>query len=135
MMHDATAGVVVKTSRTLPLISHSANLEDSADILFMIQHRHCLHHSLQHVRLLQHGSRLNHKKSKSLLEVVVISLLQYSRERKTKTTPFTMKFAKNLQRVVEIADPEWAPYWPNYKMLKVRLLPFPLFVYWNVQVS
>jgi len=32
----------------------------------------------------------------------------------------TMKFCKNLQRVVDISDPEWAPYWPNYKMLKVR---------------
>ena len=32
-----------------------------------------------------------------------------------------MKFCKNLQRVVDISDPEWAPYWTNYKMLKVRL--------------
>jgi hypothetical protein len=31
-----------------------------------------------------------------------------------------MKFCKNLQQVVDISDPEWAPYWPNYKMLKVR---------------
>lgn len=31
-----------------------------------------------------------------------------------------MKFCKNLQRVVDISDPEWAPYWVNYKMLKVR---------------
>jgi len=30
-----------------------------------------------------------------------------------------MKFCKNLQQIVEIADPEWAPYWTNYKMLKV----------------
>lgn len=29
-----------------------------------------------------------------------------------------MKFCKNLQRVVEISDPEWAPYWINYKHLK-----------------
>jgi len=29
-----------------------------------------------------------------------------------------MKFCKNLQRVVDISDPEWAPFWPNYKMLK-----------------
>jgi len=29
-----------------------------------------------------------------------------------------MKFCKNLQRVVDISDPEWAPYWTNYKMLK-----------------
>ena len=32
----------------------------------------------------------------------------------------TMKFCKNLQRVVDISDPEWSPYWVNYKMLKVR---------------
>ena len=32
-----------------------------------------------------------------------------------------MKFCKNLQRVVDISDPEWAPYWTNYKMLKVCL--------------
>ena len=32
-----------------------------------------------------------------------------------------MKFCKNLQRVVDISDPEWAPYWTNYKMLKVSL--------------
>jgi hypothetical protein len=35
---------------------------------------------------------------------------------------FTMKFCKNLQRVVDISDPEWAPYWTNYKMLKVGSL-------------
>lgn len=35
-------------------------------------------------------------------------------------TTNTMKFCKNLQRVVDISDPEWAPYWTNYKMLKVR---------------
>lgn len=34
----------------------------------------------------------------------------------------TMKFCKNLQRVVDISDPEWAPYWTNYKMLKVSSL-------------
>mmetsp|Transcript_3498 Transcript_3498/g.6621 ORF Transcript_3498/g.6621 Transcript_3498/m.6621 type:complete len:109 (-) Transcript_3498:1607-1933(-) len=33
-----------------------------------------------------------------------------------------MKFCKNLQQIVEISDPEWAPYWTNYKMLKVRTL-------------
>ena len=31
-----------------------------------------------------------------------------------------MKFCKNLQRVVDLSDPEWAPFWTNYKMLKVR---------------
>ena len=31
-----------------------------------------------------------------------------------------MKFCKNLQQIVEISNPEWAPYWTNYKMLKVR---------------
>jgi hypothetical protein len=30
-----------------------------------------------------------------------------------------MKFCKNLQHVVVLSDPEWAPYWTNYKMLKV----------------
>jgi len=30
----------------------------------------------------------------------------------------TMKFCRNLQRVIDITDPEWAPYWTNYKMLK-----------------
>ena len=29
-----------------------------------------------------------------------------------------MKFCRNLQRVINITDPEWAPYWTNYKMLK-----------------
>lgn len=29
-----------------------------------------------------------------------------------------MKFCRNLQRVIDITDPEWAPYWTNYKMLK-----------------
>ena len=29
-----------------------------------------------------------------------------------------MKFCRNLQRVIDISDPEWAPYWTNYKMLK-----------------
>ncbi len=29
-----------------------------------------------------------------------------------------MKFCKHLQRVVEISNPEWAPYCTNYKMLK-----------------
>jgi len=30
-----------------------------------------------------------------------------------------MKFGKNLLRVAEISDPEWVPYWVNYKALKV----------------
>ena len=29
-----------------------------------------------------------------------------------------MKFCRNLQRIIDIADPEWAPYWTNYKILK-----------------
>jgi len=29
-----------------------------------------------------------------------------------------MKFCKNLQEVVNMSDPEWAPYWLNYKALK-----------------
>lgn len=39
-----------------------------------------------------------------------------------------MKFCKNLQRVVEISDPEWAPYWPNYKMLKKLIKELPSLV-------
>ena len=42
-----------------------------------------------------------------------------------------MKFCKNLQRLAAISDPEWAPYWPNYRMLKklindlpIRLVPY-----------
>jgi hypothetical protein len=33
-----------------------------------------------------------------------------------------MKFCKNLQKVIDMADPAWAPYWLNYKLLKVRLM-------------
>lgn len=29
-----------------------------------------------------------------------------------------MKFAKHLAKAVNISDPEWAPYWINYKQLK-----------------
>lgn len=43
-----------------------------------------------------------------------------------------MKFCKNLQRVVDISDPEWAPYWTNYKMLKVRRHAFS--VHWCLVV-
>jgi len=32
-----------------------------------------------------------------------------------------MKFGKNLCRVVDAADPEWAPFWLNYKVLKENL--------------
>ena len=32
-----------------------------------------------------------------------------------------MKFGKNLQKVIDVSDPEWAPYWTNYKMLKVSV--------------
>ncbi|GKY96034.1 hypothetical protein MPSEU_000563800 [Mayamaea pseudoterrestris] len=39
-----------------------------------------------------------------------------------------MKFCKNLQRVVEISDPEWAPYWTNYKMLKKLIKELPALV-------
>jgi len=35
-----------------------------------------------------------------------------------------MKFCKNLQRIVDISDPAWAPYWTNYKMLKKLLKTF-----------
>jgi len=39
-----------------------------------------------------------------------------------------MKFCKNLQRVVDISDPEWAPYWTNYKMLKKLIKQLPSLV-------
>jgi hypothetical protein len=29
-----------------------------------------------------------------------------------------MKFCKSLQRMMDISDPEWVPYYTNYKMLK-----------------
>lgn len=32
-----------------------------------------------------------------------------------------MKFCRNLQRVIDITDSEWAPYWTNYKLLKKLL--------------
>ncbi|KAG5187626.1 hypothetical protein JKP88DRAFT_178802 [Tribonema minus] len=32
-----------------------------------------------------------------------------------------MKFGKNLERVVELSDPEWSPFWLNYKHLKKML--------------
>jgi hypothetical protein len=31
-----------------------------------------------------------------------------------------MKFCKNLQRVAELSNPEWNPFWTDYKQLKVR---------------
>lgn len=39
-----------------------------------------------------------------------------------------MKFGKNLQKVVDISDPEWAPYWTNYKMLKKLIKELPTLV-------
>lgn len=39
-----------------------------------------------------------------------------------------MKFCRNLQRVIDITDPEWAPYWTNYKMLKKFLKKLPSLV-------
>mmetsp|Transcript_5453 Transcript_5453/g.6379 ORF Transcript_5453/g.6379 Transcript_5453/m.6379 type:complete len:403 (-) Transcript_5453:54-1262(-) len=36
-----------------------------------------------------------------------------------------MKFCKNLQRIVDVSDPEWAPYWTNYKMLKKIIKELP----------
>lgn len=32
-----------------------------------------------------------------------------------------MKFGKSLLRVVELSDPEWGPYWINYKFLKKKI--------------
>lgn len=31
-----------------------------------------------------------------------------------------MKFGKNIGRVVELSDPEWSPFWINYKYLKKK---------------
>lgn len=31
-----------------------------------------------------------------------------------------MKFGKNIARVVELSDPEWSPFWINYKFLKKK---------------
>lgn len=39
-----------------------------------------------------------------------------------------MKFCKNLQRVVDLSDPEWAPYFINYKMLKKLIKDLPSLV-------
>lgn len=39
-----------------------------------------------------------------------------------------MKFCRNLQRIIYITDPEWAPYWTNYKMLKKFLKNLPSLV-------
>lgn len=33
----------------------------------------------------------------------------------------TMKFGKNIGRVVELSDPEWSPFWINYKFLKKKV--------------
>ncbi len=32
-----------------------------------------------------------------------------------------MKFGKSLLRVVDLSDPEWSPYWINYKYLKKKI--------------
>lgn len=32
-----------------------------------------------------------------------------------------MKFGKNIGRVVELSDPEWSPFWINYKFLKKKV--------------
>ncbi len=32
-----------------------------------------------------------------------------------------MKFGENMHMVVQLSDPEWAPFWVNYVMIKVRL--------------
>lgn len=33
-----------------------------------------------------------------------------------------MKFGKTLQKAIGMSYPEWGPYWPNYKVLKVSKL-------------
>lgn len=40
-------------------------------------------------------------------------------------SPAGMKFGKQLARVVTTCDPEWSPFWVNYKFLKKRLKEFP----------
>ena len=32
-----------------------------------------------------------------------------------------MKFGKDLIRIVDISDPEWGPYWINYKLMKRKI--------------
>lgn len=32
-----------------------------------------------------------------------------------------MKYGKNLSHVIELSDPEWGPYWINYKFMKKRI--------------
>lgn len=32
-----------------------------------------------------------------------------------------MKFGKNLTRMIELSDPEWGPYWINYKFMKKKI--------------
>lgn len=32
-----------------------------------------------------------------------------------------MKFGKSLFQVIELSDPEWGPYWINYKYLKKKI--------------
>lgn len=32
-----------------------------------------------------------------------------------------MKFGKSLFQVIELSDPEWGPYWINYKFLKKKI--------------
>ena len=32
-----------------------------------------------------------------------------------------MKFGKSLARVVDLSDPEWGPFWMNYKFLKKKI--------------
>lgn len=34
---------------------------------------------------------------------------------------WVMKFGKNLSKVIALSDPEWNPYWINYKFLKKKL--------------
>ena len=66
-------------------------------------------------RLIQTGKLCFDKRTPALLE-----LEQFGRKiEQFNYQPNTMKFCKNLQQIVEISDPEWAPYWTNYRMLKV----------------
>lgn len=58
-----------------------------------------------------------------------------------------MKFGKNIGRVVELSDPEWSPFWMNYKFLKkkvkvgraqllpLRRIPLSFFAFFHYKVQ
>lgn len=73
----------------------------------------------------------------SYLNMVLLTQYWLSvRHRKDTTTPqfetdCTMKFCKNLQRVIDLSNtsnPEWSPFWMNYKALKQIIMKLPSLV-------